>query len=75
MSSNSLVIFLLNIVITFRLHPLQSNSDIKKFQGTKCNEDCYCFSNVISGFQFEVVINEGKREQVDGLSTCASCVE
>ena len=43
------------------LHPLQSNSDIRKIQGTKCNEGCYCFSDVfvISGFQVKVVINEG----------------
>ena len=34
------------------LFPLQSKSDIRKIQGTTCNEDCCCFSNVfvISGF-------------------------
>ena len=40
------------------LFPLQSKSDIRKIQGTTCNEDCCCFSNVfvISGFQVKVVI-------------------
>jgi len=58
------------------LHLLQSNSDIRKIQGTKCNEDCYCFSNifVISGFQVKVVMR-GKREQIEGLSTCPIVVE
>ena len=34
------------------LFPLQSKPDIRKIQGTTCNEDCCCFSNVfvISGF-------------------------
>ena len=38
--------------LRLQLLPLQSNSDIRKIQGTTCNEDCCCFSNVfvISGF-------------------------
>ena len=59
-----------------RLHPLQSNSDIRKIQRTKCSENCYCFSNIfiISGFQVKVVM-EGKREQIEGLSTRPIVVE
>ena len=59
-----------------RLHPLQSNSDIRKIQGSKCSENCYCFSNIfiISGFQVKVVM-EGRREQIEGLSTRPIVVE
>ena len=43
------------------LFPLQSKSDIRKIQGTTCNEDYCCFSNVfvISGSQVKVVIRGG----------------